>query len=44
MEKLGLWIIFIALAVLFSWLTFAFMGHPTEVAQIHGGAVMTVPY
>jgi len=28
LEKLGLWIIFIAPAVLFSWLTFAFMSGP----------------
>jgi hypothetical protein len=40
-EKAMLWILFVALAVLFAWLTFAFMGRPTEVAQIHGGAVTT---
>ncbi len=27
-EKVMLWILFVALAVLFSWLTFAFMGRP----------------
>ena len=43
-EKVMLWILFVALAVLFAWLTFAFVGRPTEVAQMHGGAVVTLPY
>jgi hypothetical protein len=34
MEKLGLWVIFIALAVLFSWLTFAFLGGPRYTAML----------
>ena len=31
-ERVMLWILFLALAVLFSWLTFAFMGGPRYTA------------